>query len=97
MIQKLLLVRKVNAKADLIDKLGMMPYSKEKPIGVSPIGWGGEARVSHYGYMLELPDMELLDQLESKLMSFEGVTLHSVSNDIGKTLSQVGLRINSAA
>ena len=63
--RKLLLVRRLNVTADLIEKNGLAPFSKGKPIPVSPQAWNEEAGLSHWAYVLEgmkLKDLEMLTQ-----------------------------------
>lgn len=94
MIQRLLLVRKINSKADLIDRLGMTPFlANKEPRSVCPMAWGKEAKTSHYGFELKDLKPDDLEQLEAKLTLVDGVTLHAISESVESTLSRVGLRL----
>lgn len=93
--RKLLLVRKLNVTADLVEKNGLAPFSKGKPIPVSPQAWNEEAGLSHWAYVLEgmkLKDLEMLGQWHHKRPND---TVLDLAEDVETALAGVGLRINS--
>lgn len=97
---KILLVRKINANADLLDKAGMTGFLKGQPLKVSPIAWEPEHGISHYGYVLDGMKLDDLVKLSDFVGTNEGMSLIGVRKDqetIEDSLRSCGLRENPIA
>jgi len=99
MIRKLLIVRKAQMKADLIDKSGLKPFIKEAELPVSPAAWHEEDGLSHLGYVLEmkLKEYEACKKWCGAFPQAGFVTLLDLTEDVETSLSSVGLRIHPSA
>lgn len=107
-LKKLLLIRKKDVRANLLDQSGFAQFSKGKPIPVTPKTWNDEQGISHYGYVLEglmLKDLEALKKWElanntSTVLSYDKVVEEdrkSREQTLEEVLDSVGLRINELA
>lgn len=97
MIQKLLLVRKVNSRADLLDEAGVRSFAAGDPLKVTTKAWSDEHGISHYGFVLKGLDLDAFEKLEEFVNTGEGLTLLDHEGDVAATLASVGLRINESA
>lgn len=96
-VTKLLLVRTVNAKADLLDKAGLSGITIDKPLSVRPCsmsaGYNEESPPTHYGYVFKGLKREDRDKLTKFDTDTEGTSLHQVDSTVAETLASLGLQV----
>lgn len=99
-VKRLLLIRRKDVKASLINESGFGSFVKLDPIPVAPLAWAPNQGLSHYGYVLQdlkLADLEKLDEWEAK---HTGATVLSFNRkedkseeSVDEVLAKVGLGI----
>jgi len=95
---KILLVRKANTNADLLDQGGLTGFLKGQPLKVSPVAWNPEFGLSHYGYVLDGMKLDDLHKLAVFVDGCEGASIVNVTNeDIAGALESRGLHVNPLA
>lgn len=106
-VKRLLLIRKKDVRASLINESGFSKFVKQDPIPVCPLyHWEESSGLSHYAYLLEglnLADLEMLTEWEAKntgatLLAFGKVKEGKKEREqtIEEVLSHnVSLKINS--
>jgi hypothetical protein len=96
MIQKLLLVRLIDSRPDLLDQAGVKAIAGD-PIPVSPVAWNDESGLSHWGFEVIGLSLKQWQDFEKWAEVHGGVTILAHDGDVKKTLATVGLRINESA
>lgn len=95
---KLLLIRKINVRADLLDKSGLTGFLKGQPLKISPKAWDKEHGITHYGYILENLMLKDLETLNNFAGNQDGCSVLDVTdNNITQALADVGLHENDLA
>lgn len=99
-VKRLLLIRRKDVKASLINESGFGSFVKADPIPIQPLAWQPNHGLSHYAYLLEelmLADLEKLTEWEAK---HTGATLLTFAKKEDKTyqtieevLASVGLGV----
>ena len=99
MISKLLLVRQSEIDSTLVERAGCSAFVVGDPLKISPISWGDEDGLSHYGFVLQKMKLDDLKELEKWIAKngSEGVSLHEFDESVDKSIANVGLRINKSA
>lgn len=104
-IKRLLLIRKKDVRANLMEQFGFTKFIKQEPIPVMPLyTWNDTDGLSHYGYILEglqLEDMQNLEEWEAKhtgatLIAFnmKGKPPKQVEETVEEVLFKVSAKIN---
>lgn len=99
-VKRLLLIRRKDVKASLINESGFGKFVIMEPIPIQPLAWSENQGLSHYAYLLEglmLKDLEALSEWEAK---HTGATLLTFAKKedksyqtIEEALAAVGLGI----
>jgi len=100
MIRKLVIVRKKHVRPDVLGELAT--FVAGEPLKVSPVAWGDEAGLSHWGYVLDgmkLADWQALQAWDAKVgfatVLSLGDSKHPVT--VEEALASVGLCVNQSA
>lgn len=109
-VKRLILVRRKDVNASLLEEGGFIRFLKGKPIPITTLVWDESQGLSHYAYVLDglkLKDLETLDKWQSKLTGVTILPYRKQSDENGKstkieetteeTLARVGLRVNKLA
>src|SRR5687767_8583067 len=100
MIRKLVIVRVKRVHPDVLGDLEQFVVGE--PLKVSPVAWGDEAGLSHWGYVLEGMKLADLEALRAWDQAFGYSTVLSLGDKkkevtVEEALASVGLQINPEA
>lgn len=94
---KLLLVRVVSAKSDLLDKAGLSTLVTDKALAIRPssvsAGYNEESPPTHYGYTFKGLKRDEWAKLTKFDTETDGTTLHPVESTVLETLANLGLQV----